>query len=65
MRLASELALGIASLFIAAGLVWFGKPNAKGANPAFLQIPVMQMIYPAIILVFIAFGCAALLSGLR
>ena len=64
MGIASQVALGTAALIIAAGMVWFGRPNAQGANPAFLRVGVVQMLYPAIILVFIAFGCAALISGL-
>jgi hypothetical protein len=61
MQLASELVIGIGMLVLGFALVWFGMPNKIGQSPRFLHSVFMQMIYPALALIFIAIGVAELL----
>jgi hypothetical protein len=53
--------IGIGALVLGFALVWFGMPNKAGENPRFLRGQLMQMLYPAIVMVFIVIGIAELL----
>jgi hypothetical protein len=64
MQLASEFVVGIGALILGFALVWFGMPNKAAENPRFLRIGFMQMVYPAIALLFIIIGIAELLTAL-
>jgi hypothetical protein len=64
MQLASELVIGIGALVLGFALVWFGMPNRLGDSPRFLRAGFMQMVYPAVALVFMTIGIAELISTL-
>ena len=57
-----ELLMGLLSLAVALGLLFVGLPNRRGENSRLLQFGAAPMIYPAVVLVFLAFGFAALIS---
>lgn len=59
----SHLLIGVLLLFIAAGLMFFARPDKFGNHRPFLQFGAAPIVYPPIILVFFAFGVAALLSS--
>jgi hypothetical protein len=63
MQLASEVVIGIVSLVLGFALLWFGMPNKIGENPRFLRNGLMEMVYPAVVLIFIVFGVAELLAA--
>ena len=58
------LLVGLLLLSIAAGLMFIVRPNRPGGHTRFLQFDAAMGVYPPVILVFIAFGIAALLSWL-
>ena len=60
MMMAAELAGGIAALMVAFALVWFGRLYS---HTPFMNIGVVYVSYPAIVLVFIAFGVAILITA--
>ena len=64
MVMASELVIGIGALVVSFALVWFGMPNKAAENPRFLRLGFMQMIYPAVVLLFFVAGVAELLRAL-
>jgi hypothetical protein len=53
--------IGIGALVLGFALAWIGMPNKAGENPRFLRGELMQMLYPAIVMVFIVIGVAELL----
>lgn len=55
---------GIAMLAVAAILIVAGRPNKAGEHPRFLRFKAALILYPPIILSFIALGAAAVISGL-
>jgi hypothetical protein len=55
---------GITLLLIAGVLIWVGLPNKQGLHPRFLRFNAAMMLYPPLILVFVALGAAAVISGL-
>ena len=64
MQLASELAIGSGLLLVGFALLWFGMPNRFGESPRFLHGGLMQMAYPAIVMIFMVLGIAELITGL-
>jgi hypothetical protein len=64
MQLASGFVIGIGALVLGFALVWFGMPNRIGENPRFLRNGLMEMVYPAAALTFIALGVAQLVAVL-
>jgi hypothetical protein len=56
------LAVGIAALAIAFGLVWFGRLYS---HTPFMNNGVVFVTYPSILLVFIAFGVALMVTAFR
>jgi hypothetical protein len=54
------LAVGIAFLGIAIGLVWFGRLYS---HTRFMNAGVVFVTYPAMVLVFISFGFALLITA--
>lgn len=63
MELASDIGIGIGALVIGTAMIWFGMPNKAGENPAFLRLGFMQMIYPAIVLMFVVVGVTELFKA--
>ena len=63
MELASEFIIGIGGLVIGLAMLWFGVPNKGGENPRFLRLGFVQMVYPAIVLLFFVIGVAELLKA--
>jgi hypothetical protein len=51
-------------LAVAAILIVIGRPNKAGEHPKFLRFGAALVLYPPFILVFIALGAAAVISGL-
>jgi hypothetical protein len=58
-----NLAIGAVLLGMATVLIFFGLPNKAGESPKFLRFEAAMMLYPPVVLVFIAVGVAALISG--
>jgi hypothetical protein len=63
MELVSDIGIGITALLIGVAMIWFGRPNKAGENPAFLRIAFMQMVYPAIVLMFVVVGITELFKA--
>ncbi|HWJ18416.1 MAG TPA: hypothetical protein VNR65_06800 [Geobacterales bacterium] len=59
-----NLLIGVVSLGIAAGLLFLGWPDKNGESPRFLQFEASLVLYPSIIMVFLAAGFAELITGL-
>ena len=59
--MSSGILLSMASFGIAAGLLFVGKPDRNGASPRFLRFEAAPIIYPPIILAFLAMGAANLI----
>ena len=57
-----ELLISLLSLAVALGLLFVDLPNRRGENPRLLQFRAAPMIYPAVVLIFLAFGFAAFIS---
>jgi hypothetical protein len=55
---------GIAMLAIALVLIWLGLPNSDGVHRRFLRFGAAQILYPPVVLVFIALGLAAMISSI-
>lgn len=51
-------------LAVAAILIVVGRPNKAGEHPKLLRFGAALVLYPPFILVFIALGAAAVISGL-
>jgi hypothetical protein len=55
---------GIAMLAIALALIWLGRPDRNGVHRRFLRFSSAQVLYPPVILAFIALGAAAVISSI-
>jgi hypothetical protein len=55
---------GIAMLVIALVLIFVGLPNKEGVHPRLLRFNAAVVIYPPLILVFIAWGLASIVASL-
>ena len=55
---------GIAMLVIAFVLIWVGRPDKAGVHPSFLRFDAALVLYPPVILAFIAMGTAAVISSI-
>ncbi|KYK47608.1 MULTISPECIES: hypothetical protein [Bradyrhizobium] len=53
-----ELAIGLGMLVIAIVLIYAGLPDKQGGSPRFLRFHAASVLYPPLILVFIALGTA-------
>ena len=58
------LSIGIASLIIAAALMFFGRPAADGNPARFLRFDAALVLFPSLVLIFTGFGVAAIISSL-
>ncbi|MEY9755247.1 hypothetical protein [Bradyrhizobium sp. SUTN9-2] len=60
----NSLWMGITMFAIAAVLIIIGRPNKAGEHPWFLRFEASLVLYPPIVLIFIALGSVALISSL-
>jgi hypothetical protein len=60
-KMTHDLLIGIVSLIAAASLFIVGLPTKHGESPRFLQFYAAPMVYPAIVLIFLALGIAELI----
>ena len=56
--------IGLALIGIAILLIVIGRPNKAGVHPRFMQFGAASVLYPPLIMVFFAFGAAAVISAL-
>lgn len=59
-----ELAIGFGMLVIAVVLIYAGLPDKHGSSPRFLRFGAASVLYPPLILVFIALGSAQVVFSL-
>jgi hypothetical protein len=62
--MSSEILTSVLSIALAAGLLFVGKPDRNGASPPFLRFAAAPLIYPPIILAFLATGVANLIASI-
>lgn len=55
---------GFLMLALAAFLIFIGRPDRAGEHPKFLRFEAALVLYPPLILGFIALGAAAVIVGL-
>lgn len=55
---------GVAMLAVAAILIAAGRPNKNGEHPRFLRFGAALVLYPPIILVFLALGVMGVVTSL-
>jgi hypothetical protein len=55
---------GMAMVAVALLLIWAGRPSKAGVHPRFLRFDAALVLYPPIILAFLALGVAAIVSSL-
>ena len=60
----NQLVVGFALVTLAIALVFIGRPNKAGQHPRFLQFEASLVLFPPVVLVFVALGIAAIISGL-
>jgi hypothetical protein len=58
------VAIGLGMLGIAAALIYLGLPDEQGNSPRFLRFSSASVLYPPLILVFIALGTAEVFFSL-
>ena len=58
-----DILTGVVLLAIAGGLLFIGLPNKSGVSPRFLQFEAALVVFPPIVLVFLAGGVAELIAG--
>lgn len=63
-NLMNDSLVGIVLLAIGIGLLFIGRPNKAGVHPRFLQFEASMVLYPPLVLVFLAGGAAALIAGI-
>ena len=59
----SDILIGIAMLVIGGALMFIGLPNRAGVSPRFLRFEASLVLYPPLVLVFLAGGFAELIVG--
>jgi hypothetical protein len=59
-----DILIGVVLLTIAAGLIFIGRPNRAGVHPRFLQFDAALVLFPPVVLTFLAGGFAELIAGL-
>jgi hypothetical protein len=61
-QMTQDLLIGIVALIAAASLFMVGLPTRHGESPRFLQFYAAPMVYPAIVLIFLALGIAEVIT---
>lgn len=59
-----NMVTGIAALLIGLLLIWKGRPDRSGVHPRFLQFEAALVLFPPVVLVFLAFGTVTIVSEL-
>ena len=59
-----DILFGALLLAVAATLFFIGLPNKSGVSPRFLRFEAAIVLYPPVVLVFLAAGVAELITGL-
>ena len=59
----SDILVGIVMLVIGGVLIFIGLPNRAGVSPRFLRFESSLVLYPPLVLVFLAGGFAELIVG--
>ncbi len=59
-----NLSAGVGMLAIAGVLIWLGRPDRNGVHKRFLRFSSAQVLYPPVILAFIALGAAAVIGSI-
>ena len=62
LEMLGEFAIGAASLVVAVVLFFIGIPR-HGESPRFLQFDASLVLYPAVIMTFLAFGVGLMLRA--
>lgn len=62
--MSQDLLFGAILLAVAAALIFIGLPNKSGVSPRFLQFKAAMVLYPPVVMVFVAAGVAELITGL-
>jgi hypothetical protein len=60
----NHLVVGVILVLLAVGLLYIGMPNKAGQHPRFLRFEASLVLFPPVVLVFVALGMAAIISGL-
>ena len=56
--------IGVTLLAVAAVLLYAGRPDKHGTSPRFLRFNAALVLFPPLVLVFLAFGSALLINAL-
>ena len=59
----SDILIGGVMLIIGGALIFIGLPNKAGVSPRFLQFDASLVLYPPLVLLFIAGGFVELIVG--
>ena len=59
-----ELFFGAILRAVAATLIFIGLPNRNGVSPCFLRFDAAIILYPPVVMIFLAAGVAELVTGL-
>ena len=59
----NDILIGVVMLIIGGALIFIGFSNKAGVSPRFLRFESSLVLYPPLILVFIAGGFAELIVG--
>ena len=62
LEMLGEFAIGAASLVVAVVLFFIGIPR-QGESPRFLRFDASLVLYPAVIMTFLAFGVGLMLRA--
>ena len=59
-----ELFFGAILLAVAAALIFIGLPNRNGVSPRFLRFDAAMILYPPVVMIFLAAGVAEIVTGI-
>jgi hypothetical protein len=62
LEMLGDIAIGLVLFVVGVLLVFIGMPK-HGESPRFLRFEASLVVYPAVIMVFLAFGVAMMLRG--
>jgi uncharacterized membrane protein len=62
LEMFGDIAIGLVLFVVGVLLVFIGMPK-HGESPRFLRFEASLVVYPAVIMIFLAFGVAMMLRG--